>query len=121
MIFLVNLFFFYIFVTEKEITVMKIIHAKTCKQPGCCEVTYGDGTTDVVTKSIGELYSELNSTGDPIYYMVGRSDFVCLDNIVKIHPVGRELTLAFDSLNLKHLQLNYTPKLLRDLRGKILM
>lgn len=109
-----------IFVTETEITVM-IIHAKTCRQPGCCEVTYGDGTTDVVTKSIGELYSELNSIGDSIYYMVGRSDLVRFDNIVKIHPVGKELTLAYDSLYLKHLQLNFTPKLLRELRGKILM
>ncbi len=106
---------------QKRNNSMTIIHAKTCIQPGCCEVTYGDGTTDVVTKSIGKLYSELNSIGNPIYHMVGRSDLVCLDNIVKIHPVGRELVLAYDSLYLKHLRLNYSPKLLRALRGKILM
>ena len=56
---------FLIYLQKKEqffISGMKIIHAKTCNLLGCCEVTYGDGTTDILTKTIGELYEELNAT-----------------------------------------------------------
>lgn len=115
---------FLIYLQKKEqffISGMKIIHAKTCNLLGCCEVTYGDGTTDILTKTIGELYEELNATGDSFYPMVGRSAFICADNVVKIYPAKGELILAYDLLSLKHLQLVYSSKILRDLRGKIFM
>ncbi len=98
---------------------MKIMYAKTCNQPGCCEVIYGDGTTNILTKTIGELNVELNATGESFYPMVGRSAFICADNVVKIYPAKGELILAYDLLSMKHLQLVYSSKILRDLRGKI--
>jgi hypothetical protein len=99
-----------------------IIFATTSKdRQGFCNVTYYDGTTNVIGSGIGELYEELcriSERGN--YFMIGRSALICENNIVKINPSRGELVMAFDTLNRKHQVLDFSDHLLRELRRNIL-
>lgn len=99
-----------------------IIFAATYKERlGFCNVIYCDGTTDIIGSRIGELYKKLCRISDRgHYFMIGRSALICENNIVKINPSKRELVMAFDTLNRKHLILDFSDHLLRELRRNIL-
>lgn len=99
-----------------------IIFAETCKdRQGFCNVIYCDGTTDIIGGGIGELYKKLCRISDSgLYFMIGRSALICENNIVKINPSKRELVMAFDTLTRKHLILDFSDHLLRELRRNIL-
>ena len=99
-----------------------IIYATTCKdRQGFCNVTYCDGTTDIITSGIGELYEILCYVSNRgRYYMIGRSSFICENNIVKINPSKGELVMAYDTLNRKHQVLDFSDHLLRELRKDII-
>ena len=99
-----------------------IIFAKTIvRQPGVCDVTYCDGTTDVVWRGIGDLYDLLTLISNRgRYLMIGRSSLICENNIVMINPSKGKLVLAFDSLGKRHQMLEFSDNLLRELRGNFL-
>ena len=96
----------------------EIIFATTCKdRQGVCNVTYCDGTTDTIVSGIGELYEglcRLSNRGR--YFMIGRSSFICENNIVKISPSRGKLVMGFDTLSTKHQELDFSDHLLRELR-----
>jgi hypothetical protein len=96
-----------------------IIFATTCKD--VCNVTYWDGTTDIVPKGIGELYKDLcRVSNHGRFFMIGRSTLICENNIIQINPSKGKLVMAFDTLNKKHLVLKgYSDDLLRKLRSNI--
>lgn len=95
-----------------------IIFATTCRdRQGFCHVTYCDGTTDIIANGIGELYERLcHLSNRGRYFMIGRSSFICENNIVKINPSRRELVMAFDKLSTRHQKLFFSDRLLRELR-----
>ena len=99
-----------------------IIYATTCNdRQGFCNVTYCDGTTDIIGSGIGELYERLCHISERgHYFMIGRSALICENNIVKINPSRGELVMAFDTLNRKHQVLDFSDHLLRELRRNIL-
>lgn len=98
-----------------------IIYATIYKdKPGFCEVTLHDGKTELVSTGIGELFNKLNlvSTRGQ-YLMIGRSAFICENNIVKICPSKRELVMGYDALGKPHQRLTFSEDLLRKLRSEI--
>ncbi len=102
-------------------SISDIIFVTTCKdRPGFCSVTYCDGTTDIIASGIGELFERLSHVSDRgRYFMIGRSCFICENNIVKISPSRGKLVMGFDALNIKHLELDISDYLLRELRKNL--
>ncbi len=99
-----------------------IIFATTCKdRPGFCQVSYNDGTTDIIGRGIGELYNELCQVSNRgRYFMIDRSSFICENNIIMINPSKKVLVMAFDSLNIPHKELlSFSDDVLRRLRNAI--
>lgn len=99
-----------------------IIFATTCKErQGFCNITYCDGTTDIISATIGVLYEVLSTISTRgRYFMIGRSSLICENNIVKINPSRGELVMAYDTLNRKHQVLDFSDHLLRELRKDII-
>jgi hypothetical protein len=99
-----------------------IIYATTCRdRQGFCHVTYCDGTTDIIANGIGELYERLcHLSNRGRYFMIGRSSFICENNIVKINPSRGKLVMGFDTLSAKHQELDFSDYLLRELRNNII-
>ena len=99
-----------------------IIFAETSKdRQGFCNVTYCDGTTDIIASGIGELYEKLCHISERgRFFMIGRSSFICENSIVKISPSKGKLVMGFDTLNIKHKELGFSDHLLRELRKNIL-
>ena len=99
-----------------------IIYATTCRdRQGFCNVTYSDGTTDIIASGIGELYERLCHVSERgHYFMIGRSSLICENNIVKINPSRRKLVMGFDTLSAKHQELDFSDYLLRELRNNII-
>ena len=99
-----------------------IIFSATCKdRQGFCDVTYCDGTTDIIASGIGELYERLCHISERgRYFMIGRSSFICENSIVKISPSKGKLVMGFDTLNRRHTELVFSDHLLRVLRKNIL-
>ena len=52
--------------------------------------------------------------------MIGRSSFICENNIVKISPSRGKLVMGFDTLSAKHQELDFSDYLLRELRNNII-
>ncbi len=99
-----------------------IIYATTCKeQKGACNVSYSNGTTDIIMSGIGELYNELCQVSNRgRYFMIDRSSFICENNIIMINPSKKLLVMAFDSLNIPHKVLSlFSDDVLRRLRKAI--
>lgn len=99
-----------------------IIFAITNKdQNGVCDVLYDDMTEDIRFTGINKLIENVReSNPNSRYFMIGRSCFVCEDNIFMICPSRRELILAGNSLEKQHININEKAKcsddLLRELR-----
>ena len=93
----------------------------TCKdKQGFCNVTYCDGTTDIIASGIGKLYERLcRESICGRYFMIGRSSLICENNIVKISPSRGKLVMGFDTLSAKHQELDFSDYLLRELRGAV--
>ena len=98
-----------------------IIFATTIKtRPGFCKVTYYDGNTDTISHRIGQLFNELNQESTRgRYFMIGRSDLICENNIIKINPAERELIMALDSLSKPHIKMEFSDDILRNLRSEM--
>lgn len=99
-----------------------IIYATTCKeQKRACNVSYSNGTTDIIMSGIGELYNELCQVSNRgRYFMIDRSSFICENNIIMINPSKKVLVMAFDSLNIPHKELSsFSDDVLRRLRNAI--
>lgn len=100
-----------------------IIFAITNKdQNGVCNVLYDDMTEDIRFTGINKLIENVReSNPNSRYFMVGRSCFVCEDNIFMICPSRRELILAGNSLEKQHININEkancSDDLLRELRN----
>ncbi|MBQ2543105.1 MAG: hypothetical protein II554_07090 [Bacteroidales bacterium] len=103
-----------------------IIFAVTNKDKnGFCDVLYDDMTDNILSVGINKLFENVKkSNPESRYLMVGRSCFVCVDNIFMICPSRRELILAGNSLEKQHININEKAKcsddLLRELRRNIL-
>ena len=103
-----------------------IIFAVTNKDKnGFCDVLYDDMTEDSCFIGINKLFeNEKESNPESRYLMVGRSCFVCVDNIFMICPSRRELILAGNSLEKEYININEkancSDDLLRELRKNIL-
>ena len=103
-----------------------IIFAVTNKDKnGFCDVLYDDMTDNILSVGINKLFENVKkSNPESRYLMVGRSCFVCVDNIFMICPSRRELILAGNSLEKQHININEKAKcsddLLRELRRDIL-
>ena len=103
-----------------------IIFAVTNKDKnGFCYVLYDDMTDNILSVGINKLFENVKkSNPESRYLMVGRSCFVCVDNIFMICPSRRELILAGNSLEKQHININEKAKcsddLLRELRRDIL-
>lgn len=100
-----------------------IIFAQTSDiKSGFCYVIYDDMAEDsVVPMGIGDLL-KIVKTNNPSskYHMIGRSCFVCEDNIIKIHPCKKELIIAGNILTAKHKTLvDISDDLLRRLQKDI--
>lgn len=99
-----------------------IIFAVTNKDKnGFCDVLYDDMTDNILSVGINKLFENVKkSNPESRYLMVGRSCFVCVDNIFMICPSRRELILAGNSLEKQHININEKAKcsddLLRELR-----
>ena len=92
---------------------------------GFCDVLYDDMTDNILSVGINKLFENVKkSNPESRYLMVGRSCFVCVDNIFMICPSRRELILAGNSLEKQHININEKAKcsddLLRELRRNIL-
>ena len=99
-----------------------IIFAHTCaKKSGYCNVIYDDMANDLVTMGIGKLLQIVKSNNPSSeYHMIGRSCFVCEDNIIKIHPCKKELIIAGNILTSEHMTLvDISDDLLRRLQKNI--
>ena len=102
-----------------------IIFAVTNKDKnGFCDVLYDDMTDNILSVGINKLFENVKkSNPESRYLMVGRSCFVCVDNIFMICPSRRELILAGNSLEKQHININEKAKcsddLLRELRRNI--
>ena len=102
-----------------------IIFAITNKDKnGVCDVLYDDMTENICFVGINELFKNVSeSNPESRYFMIGRSCFVCEDNIFMICPSRRELILAGNSLEKQHININEKAKcsddLLRELRRNI--
>lgn len=99
-----------------------IIYSTTCKdRQGFCNVTCCDGTTDIIASGIGELYERLcHISNRGRFLMIGRSSFICENSIIKICPSKGKLVMGFDTLNLKHQEMDFSDHLLRELRKNFL-
>lgn len=103
-----------------------IIFAVTNKDKnGFCDVLYDDMTDNILSVGINKLFeNEKKSNPESRYLMVGRSCFVCVDNIFMICPSRRELILAGNSLEKEYININEkancSDDLLRELRKNIL-
>ena len=99
-----------------------IIFAHTCaKKSGYCNVIYDDMANDLVTMGIGKLLQIVKSNNPSSeYHMIGRSCFVCEDNIIKIHPCKKELIIAGNILTAEHKTLEFSDDLLRRLLKKLI-
>lgn len=101
-----------------------IIFAETQRDaPGCCHVIYEDMKEDVVFEGINKLLSNVRDANPSNrYHMIGRSSFVCEDNIVKIHPSKNVLIIAGNFLTTAHTEISnskeahFSDELLRRLK-----
>lgn len=97
-----------------------IIFATTSDHPGFCEVTLYDGSNELISIGIGELYKDCNKISNRgRYFMIGRSALICENNIVMINPSKRKLVVGCDSLDKPHQVLEFSDDLLRELRRSI--
>lgn len=99
-----------------------IIFAQTCKEKsGFCDVIYDDMKPGCAYMGIGDLLEIVKSKNSSSkYHMIGRSRFVCEDNILKIHPCKKELIIAGNILTAEHMTLvDISDDLLRRLQKDI--
>ena len=99
-----------------------IIFAQTSDiKSGFCDVIYDDMKPGCAYMGIGDLLEIVKSNNPSSkYHMIGRSRFVCEDNILKIHPCKKELIIAGNILTAKHKTLvDISDDLLRRLQKDI--